>query len=226
MAQTPPTSPLETVPSPAFAAATPAQAARMPAADTHVVALTPPSATSTEQETDVCYLPYAGKQMLPGFVVCILVTIAGLAAVWQLEGAFAPPRQSLLATAILLLVGGAWLFQLLRFGYRKLCTSIRITTRRVVWYRGFLYGGATIVPFSAVTRVELTANPINRMLGVGDVALMLEGPSAAPVVLLGVPDSDGLITALRQLIEKSRQGSVSATRVGLQSSVISALSGH
>jgi len=178
-----------------------------------------------EQETDICLVPYAARQMVPSFVLCLAITALGLAYLWFEPAVAWPWFISVHPLVLHVVLGGLWVFQLFRFGYRKACTFIRLTTRRVFWNRGFLYGKGEVIPFSQVVRVEPTWNPINHLLAVGDVTLVRDGPSAAPVTLLGVPHPGEFVATLRQLVEKARQEKVTATRVTLQSGVIEALSG-
>lgn len=124
------------------------------------------------QETDVWYGGYAGRTMLPSFLVCILLTITAvvfLCVYWESIPAH-------LSAVVLLaaggLIGAAWLFQLVRWLFRLIALNSRLTTRRLFYHRGFLYPDWDVVSLSRVTRAEARANVLERLLGVGCVILL------------------------------------------------------
>jgi membrane protein YdbS with pleckstrin-like domain len=159
-----------------------------------------------EQETDVWYGGYATRTMLPSFAICYLLTL-GIVAFEYVYWEAIPPNQSSLA---LLAAGGAlaalWAFQIIRWLYRVVALHGRLTTRRLFFHRGFLYPDWQAIPLAQVARVEVRANPIERLLGVGSVWLIGEGPSAPPLVLTGVSKPARLAELLRQHLRNQESG--------------------
>ena len=165
------------------------------------------------QETDVWYGGYAGRALLGSFVLCVTVTAAVLIALWRAGEYVAPAQHDLLVIAAWGVIGALWLFQLFRWGYRQFAVSSRLTTRRLLHSRGFLYGRAKTVELAEVTRVEVRRTLVDRCMGVGRVHVFCESGPTAPVILDGVLRSDAVAEILRNQAARARESQVISAKV-------------
>jgi membrane protein YdbS with pleckstrin-like domain len=167
---------------------------------------TPVAAGPTPQadpaEPEVAWRSYAGRAMLPSFVVCGVVTLALLTGGWFLEDVRVVARVltpfTLFGAALAL-----WAFQLARWGYRVVTFNYRITPRHVFIDRGFLYRPEPPVELAAVRRVAWGAGPFERLLGAGWVRFEFDG-DREPVTLEGVRGPCELAEQLRELAREAR----------------------
>jgi membrane protein YdbS with pleckstrin-like domain len=136
-----------------------------------------------DQEHDLAYIPFAGRSMLGGFMLCTVVTLAAGLAFWQFAWPLldSSPRWLLWIGAGLL--GAMWLVQLVRWAYRQSCYYVRLTTRRILYHRGVLYQWCLDVPLAQVARATVRRNPLERFLGVGNIELY-RGEARTPFVTL------------------------------------------
>lgn len=137
-----------------------------------------------EQETDVWWGAYASRTMLPGFIVCGLIT-AGVTAVWLdwVEYHLSELTARYTAYAV---IGPLWSFQLGRWLYRILTRTYRLTTRRLYIERTFFHVPTRIVGLRHVTDVAVESTTLERRLNVGRVRLRTENPQEPEVILEGV----------------------------------------
>jgi membrane protein YdbS with pleckstrin-like domain len=150
-----------------------------------------------EQETDVWWGAYASRTMLPGFIVCGLIT-AGVTAVWLgwVEYHLSELTARYTAYAV---IGPLWLFQLGRWLYRILTRTYRLTTRRLYIERTFFHVPARIVDLRRVTDVAVESTALERRLKVGRVRLRTENPQQPDVFLEGVYDPQRIAQQIRTL---------------------------
>src|SRR5262245_4561765 len=78
-----------------------------------------------DQEVDLWWGSYAGRTMLPSFVVCLVLTGLIILLAWVYV------KRGQLKLTILCLGGLLWLVQLLRFAYRYFGFNYRLTSKRL-----------------------------------------------------------------------------------------------
>jgi membrane protein YdbS with pleckstrin-like domain len=151
------------------------------APDTLAEAPRPPAAPLDPTiETDLWWGSYAGRTMLPSFVLCFALTLGLVFGAYLLWSDFgqgpAVARHEFYSVAVAL-----WLFQLVRWLYRIIGCNYRLTTRRLFCGRGFLYPATAPVDLRDVQGVAVKQLAWERWLGIGRVyvqakeAVMLEG---------------------------------------------------
>lgn len=171
-----------------------------------------PLSRETDQETDVWYGGYAGRAMLGSFLACLGLTAAAL---WGLSrySQLASSQRDALQMAVTALLGATWLFQTFRWGYRKLATSARLTTRRFFYDRGFLYRDCQVVDLTRLGRVEVRRNLWERCLGLGRLHVFGEGNSQ-PLIFNGISQPTKIADRLRKQAATSREDQIISARVG------------
>lgn len=154
-----------------------------------------------QQETDVWWGAYAGRTMLPSFVVCGVLT-AGVTAVWLgwVEYHLSELTARYTAYAV---IGPLWLVQLGRWLYRILTRTYRLTTRRLYIERTFFHVPARVVDLRRVTDVAVASSALERRLNVGRVRLRTEDPHEPDVLLEGVYDPRRLAERIRDLAKRT-----------------------
>ena len=152
----------------------------------------------SDQEHDLAYIPFAGRSLLGGFILCVLVTLlAGLLA-WQFRQVALDPSLRWLFWIGTGLLGAVWLVQLVRWTYRQTCFYVRLTTRRILYHRGVLYPWCLEVPLAQVARATVRRNPLERFLGVGNIEIY-RGEDKRPLVTLrGIRSPESLAKQIRQ----------------------------
>ena len=136
------------------------------------------------EETDIWWGSYAGRTMLPGFLLCLVLTIILLAL-----DAYLGSRQSrsdLVSSAVLGVAGALWLFQGTRWLYRMTAINYRLTNRRLLYTRGFKLVEGWAIDLAHIKHVGVVSGPVERLLGVGRIRIHVENETAPPIVLDGV----------------------------------------
>jgi membrane protein YdbS with pleckstrin-like domain len=170
---------------------------------------------SKEQETDVFYGGYAGRAMMASFLFCLALTAVAALWLWRSWDSWTPAHRDLWYTLSLGIVGSIWLLQIIRWAYRKLGVNTRLTTRRLLHDRGFLYGDWHVVELARIGRVEARRNPWERILRVGRVCLFAEADAFKPIILSGVVQPSEFAEKVRQEVAKARASQVVAGRVAI-----------
>jgi membrane protein YdbS with pleckstrin-like domain len=148
-------------------------------------------------EVDVWWGGYAGRTMLPVFVVCILVTALIASVARLLDWGQAQVRLSFYALTALL-----WIFLVGRCLYRSVAVTYRLTTRHLYVDRGFSYASFKVIEVSSIAKVDIDQDGLERRLGVGRVRLAINDPHHRPVVLEGVYEPDRLVAAIHRVRQR------------------------
>src|SRR5262245_57313715 len=136
----------------------------------------PASRAEPEQEIDVWWGAYAGRTMLPSFLLCgLLSVLIAAAATYAWRAYDLPPL--LVRYIAYALVGFLWFIQLSRWVYRILTRTYRLTTRRLLLEKTFRYARYVAVELRHVTDVRADQTPLERRLGVGRLHLSVVGCS-------------------------------------------------
>lgn len=165
----------------------------------------PPSVFSDDQETDVWWGAFAGRTMLPSFILCALVT--GVVVVMAWLGWLEYRMPELLARYLAYaLIGPIWLYQLSRWGYRILTQTYRLTNRRLFIERTFFHTPPRVVPVERMTGVTVERTYLEARLHVGRLRLSTDFPELPVLILEGVHDPERIAGKFRALMARVRAG--------------------
>jgi hypothetical protein len=143
----------------------------------------PEPAAAYADEVEVWWGAYSIRALAPMLAATFAVSVGLIFALALL--AHLGLRPSAARWAGYALVGGLWLVQMLRCGYRTIGYSYRLTTRRLFLQHGFSSSPAPSIELASVTVVRVLQTPAERWLGVGRV--IVEGrEGATSLVLEGV----------------------------------------
>jgi hypothetical protein len=165
--------------------------------------------SDAEQETDVWWGSYAGRAMVPSFLVCGLLSAAFAVGAWYIADAFPdipyPPRY--LAYVLTALV---WLVQMLRWGYRTVTINYRLTTRRLFRDDGFTKPSRVVelARMKAVAVEQL--GPLARRLGIG--RLRIDAEETPPLVLDAVRQPEAVAEQIRGTAARARARQTTTAR--------------
>lgn len=139
---------------------------------------------------------YSGRTMTPSLIGCVILTAlvvwAGMKYLSQVLS------QDLLLMTLGGVVGCIWAMQLIRWGYRVLCFKYRLTQEQLTVRRGLLYGKPVQVPRTEILKVTISANLLEKMLGVGKVVVERNDPKSPKIELEGVRRPKEFVDRLQQ----------------------------
>ena len=154
------------------------------------------------QETDIWWGAYAGRTMIPSFVICALLTGLLVWGVWI----FWPKNEDrpyLERYTTYILVGAVWLFQLIRWGYRIVGINYRLTNRRLFCQRGF-YTLITAIDLASIATVRIERDALESYLKVGRLRIVPVDNSKPPMLLEGVYNPDQIAALIMNQVQQAR----------------------
>jgi len=156
------------------------------------------SADSVSDEVDLWWGAYAGRTMLPSFILCFLLTTfiaadSWFMGIWQ---GFHPMRYIVQA-----LVGILWLIQGARCVYRAVWTEYRLTTRRIYRSDGIFRRVSRAVDLASVSGVEVEGGPLERLVGVGRIQIFLPKSAQPSLNLEGVRNPEQIAEQIRKQLK-------------------------
>jgi hypothetical protein len=154
------------------------------------------------EEIDVWWGSYAGRTMLPSFLLCLIVTVLFLALDWNLE--IRNLRTHLISSAILSLAGAVWLFEGTRWVYRMIAVNYRLTNRRLLYTRGFKVPDTWTIELTQISQVAVLRSPRERLLGVGRIQIHLQDSNLPPLVLEAVLAPERVARTIRRRARQAR----------------------
>jgi hypothetical protein len=89
----------------------------------------------------------------------------------------------------LIKLGGWWL--------RMLGTSVTVTTKRTVLRLGFFHSQLTEIPHTEVADIEVHQTLLNRLMEVGDIALVTKVKEKPGILLMGLPRPEEIAHHIR-----------------------------
>jgi hypothetical protein len=125
-----------------------------------------PAAVTAEralEEIDVWWGSYAGRKMVPGFVLSGLLTAVFFGLAWY----FREWHGNVVRYWVQVAMGGLWTIELAWWVYRLVSAGYRLTTRRLLYYWGLFRPIRLEVDLKDVTQVIVEQKPLDRLLGVG-----------------------------------------------------------
>jgi len=90
-------------------------------------------------------------------------------------------------------------FRLLAWALRTKSTWLKVTNRRIILHAGALEAHSTEISFKDVTDIQAHQNLFNRMLAVGDLTLFTRIVDKKEILVMAVPDPEGVASRMRQL---------------------------
>ncbi|MCI0461563.1 MAG: PH domain-containing protein [Gemmataceae bacterium] len=148
-----------------------------------------------DQETEVFTIQPLMFRRYPGrctlYVLMIVVGVIGL-GFWLVEG------WSVLAIlgVALAVLGG---LRLLTWWLRNRHTSLTATNKRLILRAGALTSHSTEIPYAEITDVQAHQGLFNRLMDVGDITLTTNLLEKKEIVVMGVPDPEGVAEQIRKL---------------------------
>jgi hypothetical protein len=126
------------------------------------------------QEVELWWGGYAGRTMLPAFLLCALLSAAvvvGAELLWQEESV---PAALIFRLAMYLIVL-VWAAALARWAYFTTTLAYRLTTRRLLRERGFAHPALPAIELARVRDVRVEQRAWERWVGVGRLLVEVEG---------------------------------------------------
>jgi hypothetical protein len=155
------------------------------------------------QETDIWWGAYAGRTMMPSFVICTLLTGLLIWGVWM----FWPKNENrpyLERYTTYILVGAVWIFQLIRWGYRIVAINYRLTTRRLICQRGFQTAATTAIDLAKIATVRIERAALESYLKVGRLRIVPVDTSHPSLLLEGVWRPDQIAALIMNQVQQAR----------------------
>lgn len=155
----------------------------------------------TDQETDVWWGSWSGWTMLPSLLVSVVLT--GVIVWW----AWTHVDRRFVQLTVWALAGSVWLVQLARWSWHWFGHNYRLTTRRLIVWRGHLRRVHLMAPLTELEHVRVEEYAHTRWTGVGRivVALQLGGdPRRDEVELEGVRNPHEVVELIRAMSLRAR----------------------
>jgi len=157
---------------------------------------------------DIHWGGYSGRGLLPSTATCVALVIA-----WFYFAVPALPARWFTPETVFGLPAAVAAFQIIRWGYRSMAMNYRVTTQKLVYHRGRLYGRPHVFDLAAIASVNVKQSFLGRFLGVGDVQVSFDRNDHSPVTLECVIQPRRLASLLEQTCQCAREGHVVAKRM-------------
>lgn len=169
----------------------------------------PPAMDETE-EVDVWWGAFAGRAMLPHFLLCGLLVTGIILSAWILwdEKKAHPQLMWHLSLALVALVG---LVPSLRCAYLSVTHTYRLTTRRLLRDRGFRQPAAGVLDLVRVQDVGVEQSAWQRWVGVGRVRVTSDDNKMS-LILEGVRRPRRVAALIRREAKRARRRAVITAR--------------
>jgi hypothetical protein len=148
-----------------------------------------------DQEVDVWWGSYAGRTMLPSFLVCIGLTGLIVLLAWELV------ERDQLKLTILGLGALVWLVELARFGYRYFGFTYRLTNKRLFRNRS---RKPLQISLTDIAEIGLERNGFEKLVGIGRVTVTFPDKSRPLVVLEGVKNPNQVAELIRTCCHQAK----------------------
>lgn len=128
------------------------------------------------------------------FALYWLLVAGGLLAAgwwWSTTGDTLGTAAAVGVAALALVLLGTWWLQVL-------CTTLTVTTKRTIHRTGILSRRTTEVRHNDVRNLQLEQSVIERIFGVGDIAISSAGQAGLEIVADGIPHPDETIRTIRE----------------------------
>jgi membrane protein YdbS with pleckstrin-like domain len=157
-------------------------------------------AESVGEERELWQGSYSGKSMIGVWVLLAVVSVVALAAALLVQLPVLPLGLPLVVLAVIVL-GVIWLYALAVLVYRKMSVHYRVTTQRLIHRRGILKVATDRIELIDVDDISFTQGLVERMLGVGTIAVRSSDRTHPELKLHGI---DG-VQKVADLIDDARR---------------------
>jgi hypothetical protein len=158
-----------------------------------------PGPPDPEQEVELWWGGYAGRTMLPAFVLCALVSAATLLSAEMLWREESVPAAVVFHLAMYLIVV-VWTVALVRWAYLTATLAYRLTTQRLLRERGFSHPALPAIELRRIRNGRVEQRAWERCVGVGRVVVEVE--VGAVEVFGGVHQPERVAEAVRHEVRR------------------------
>jgi hypothetical protein len=148
-----------------------------------------------DQEVDLWWGSYAGRTMLPSFLVCLVLTGLIILLAWTFV------ERGQLKLTILGLGGLLWLVQLLRFAYRYFGFNYRLTSKRLFRSQS---RQPLQIPLVDIAEVRVERSGFEQLVGVGRVFITFPDKTRRALVLAGVNKPNQVAEQIRTACQRAK----------------------
>jgi hypothetical protein len=166
------------------------------------------SGSGSDQETDVWWGSWSGWTMLPSLIVSVVLT--GIIVWW----AWTHVDRRFVQLTIWALAGLVWLVQLACWSWHWFGHNYRLTTRRLIVWRGHLRRFYLMAPLSQLEHVRVEEYVHSRWTKVGRIVVALHAsgePHRDEVELNGVRNPHEVVELIRAMSLRARASPASRT---------------
>lgn len=161
-----------------------------------------------EEESDLWWGGYDPRALLPGVLLCLLLTIGIIILTWGvwIEWANQSWKSYRVREITYFLIAALWLIQLGRWMARLVAISYRLTTHRLFLERSFRPCTGEVVELAAITDIAIEQKPWERGLNVGRIRITSQKPGMGTIFLPGVFMPERIATMMRKAVRKRHAG--------------------
>jgi uncharacterized membrane protein YdbT with pleckstrin-like domain len=148
------------------------------------------------EETDVWWGAYSGRKIVPDLVLCALLTAVLFGLAWY----FREWYQNVVRYLVQLAMAVLWIAAGGRGIYRLISTGYRVTTRRLLYYRGLVRPVRRELALKDVHDVTVRQKGIDRLFNVGEIQIKTTDDSQ-PFVFEAVGNPKAVAKEIEKRIE-------------------------
>jgi hypothetical protein len=163
------------------------------------------SLTTLSEEIDVWWGAYAGRRLVPELVLCGVITAVLFGLAWY----FREWHGNVVRYAVQLAMGALWIAELFWSAYRLIACGYRLTTRRLLYYRGLFHPIRQELDLKDVEAVVIEQTFFDRLLGIGNI-LIASRDNPRSIVFEAVRKAKSIAKEIERRAERIRQGVTSA----------------
>jgi len=158
----------------------------------------PVSQPADEEEQNLWQGGYSGKDMYETWILYAVITLLLLIlSVWA--------QTAWVSWASVMVVILLWLYGALTLLYRKLSVSYRVTNRRLLHEKGFLWRITDRIELIDIDDVTLKQSPIDRLCGVGTIVITSSDRTHPVLVMPGIKDARRVVDLIDDARLKERR---------------------
>ena len=165
----------------------------------------PQDLATRPDEIDVWWGAYAGRRLVPELVLCGAITAVLFGLAWY----FREWHGNIVRYAVQLAMGALWIAEGLWSAYRLVACGYRLTTRRLLYYRGLFHPIRQELDLKDVEAVVVEQTLVDRLLGIGNI-LIASRDNSRRVVFEAVRNPKSIVKEIERQAENIPQGVPSA----------------
>ena len=145
-----------------------------------------------EEELLVLHPAVFRRRIFQTIGACALIVCGLIAAVW---GATIPHALIGFGGLLAAVVGG---LDLLYWWFRSLFVTLIVTNRRTILRKGLVSKSTSEVEHEDVRNIQINQNFVQRLLGLGDIAISSAGQETLEIQVRGINDPEGIASIVRE----------------------------